>query len=124
MTTMHYSSTIQYESRMIPGVTFTLWRLSFGKRLELLRRVHSLAGKQEFCTASQTVESQYEAAILEKAMQQIYLECTLVQVEGLLIDGEPASTDILLQRGPENLVGEIIGTIHRHMGLSAEEQKN
>ncbi|MCZ2155381.1 MAG: hypothetical protein LC114_16010 [Bryobacterales bacterium] len=121
---MHYSSTVQHDSRTTPGVKFTLWRLSFGKRLELLRRVHSLAGTHEFCTASQTVESQYEAAILEKAMQQIYLECTLVQVEGLLIDGEPASTDTLLHRGPENLVEEIISAIHHYMGLSAEEQKN
>lgn len=63
----HYSSTLQHESLSIPGVTFTLERLSFGKRLELLRRVHALAGKLEFCAASETVASQFEAAILERA---------------------------------------------------------
>jgi len=121
---MHYNSTIQYESSTIPGVRFTLWRLSFGKRLELLRRVHGLAAKQEFFTASQTVESQYGAAILEQEVQQVYLQCCLVQVEGMLIDGEPASTEILIHRGPESLVEEITSAIHRQMGLTAEEQKN
>ncbi|MBV6430872.1 MAG: hypothetical protein IANPNBLG_00992 [Bryobacteraceae bacterium] len=120
----HYSSTLQHESRSIPGVTFTLERLSFGKRLELLRRVHALAGKLEFCAASETVASQFEAAILEKSIQQIYLECCLVQVQGLLIDGEAASVDILLQRGPGSLVEEIATTIQGQMTLSAEERKN
>jgi hypothetical protein len=121
---MQYTSTIQHESRTIPGVTFTLWRLSFGKRLELLRRIHSLAGKHEFLTASPAIESHYEAAILEKEIQHVYLECCLVQVEGLWIDGESACAHLLIERGPEALVDEITAAIQGQIGLSAEEQKN
>jgi hypothetical protein len=48
----------------------------------------------------------------------------LVGIEGLAIDGEPATVDLLQERGPDKLYAEIAEAVARELGLLPEEQEN
>jgi hypothetical protein len=45
-------------------------------------------------------------------------------VEGLTIDGEPATAASVIEKGPVALADEILGAIQRECGLSGDERKN
>ena len=47
-----YASEAVVESRVVPGVTFTIAKMSFARRVELVRRVRELARRTEFLAAS------------------------------------------------------------------------
>jgi hypothetical protein len=57
-------------------------------------------------------------------VDQLYWNWGLLAVEGLIIGGEPATKESLLERGPEALVHEILTAIRRECGLSEDERKN
>ena len=63
-------------------------------------------------------------SFLAQEIDAMYLEWGLINVEGLTIDGEPASCGQLLEKGPEGLVREIVSAIRAQCGLSEEERKN
>ena len=48
---MNYESVTVVESRVAPGVTYAVARMSFGRRVELMRRVRELARRMEFLEA-------------------------------------------------------------------------
>ena len=50
---MTYESVRTVESRVARGVSFTLAKISFGRRVELMRRVRELARRLEFLEAGQ-----------------------------------------------------------------------
>jgi hypothetical protein len=54
----------------------------------------------------------------------LYLRWGLVALEGLEVDGLEASTDALIEAGPELLCREIVAAIKRESSLSEEERKN
>jgi len=54
----------------------------------------------------------------------MYLRWGLREVTGLSIDGEAATHELLLERGPESLVREILTSIKAECGLNQEEAKN
>ena len=54
----------------------------------------------------------------------MYLRWGLREISGLLIDGEAATHELLLDRGPEDLVREILTSIRSECGLNPEESKN
>ncbi|MBL8213037.1 MAG: hypothetical protein JNK87_20140 [Bryobacterales bacterium] len=120
----HYSSSIRKESVVLPGVAYTIRRMSFQGRLELLRELRDLMTKAEFAAAGSSATDRVEAALLEGAIRKRQLEWGLVAIEGLEIDGEPATTARLLAMGPEELTTEIQASIQGQMGLSEEERKN
>ena len=45
---MNYESWLERESQATPGVTFVLAKMSFGRRVELMRRLREIAQKVEF----------------------------------------------------------------------------
>jgi hypothetical protein len=120
----NYESTVMVHSKAIPGVTFTISRISFGRRMELCRRVRDIGQKLEFLEAGDHFHEKVEANLLSHEIDKIYLEWGLVSVEGLLIDGEPATADLVLSTGPEVLTREIVEAIKSQCGLSEEERKN
>ena len=65
-----------------------------------------------------------EAAVLQGEMDRVYLEWGLEAIEGLEIDGEAATPETLIERGPANLAAEILGRIRGECGLSESERKN
>ena len=119
-----YQSVIVVASKRLDGVRFTINRISFGRRLELSRRVRELTRKAEFLEAGTELGEKIEAGILMQEVDALYLRWGLVTLEGLRIDGEPATVDQLLDRGPEELTREIIQAIKEQCGLSEAERKN
>jgi hypothetical protein len=118
---MEYTSEITRESG---GVRYTIARMSFGRRLELTRRIRELARRQEYLEAGSDPREKLEAAVLASEIERVYLEWGLVRIEGLEIDGEAATPAALVERGPESLAREIITAIKSECGLSEEQRKN
>ena len=122
---MNYASTIKTESTAFPGVWLTVRRMSFGNRLELIRKVKDLLGRLEFLAAGEPgPKEEAEAALLTSEIDCEYLRWGLEGIDGLEIDGEAATTSSLIDKGPEELVAEAVELVRREAGLSEEERKN
>jgi len=119
-----YESALTIDSRAAQGVSFAIHRISFGRRMELSRRVRELSRKAEFLAAGTEIDEKLEANILAQEIDAMYLEWGLISVTGLTIDGETATSERLLDKGPEELVREIVTAIRGQCGLSEEERKN
>lgn len=122
---MTYESTRQLESRECAGVRFTVHRMSFGRRLELTRKVRELLGRLEFVRAGPGGSGEdAEAALLAGEIDREYVRWGLASLEGLQIDGQPATPEDLIEKGPEKLVAEVLAAVRREAGLDEEERKN
>jgi hypothetical protein len=119
-----YESVVTTESTAIPGVVFVINRISFGRRMELSRLVREIGKKAEFLEAGTELQERIEAGILTHEVDAMYLRWGLVSVEGLTIDGTPATAEQLLDSGPEALTQEIVAAIKAQCGLSEAERKN
>ena len=119
-----YESVISIESKAVRGVRFTIHRVSFGRRMDLSRRVRELSRKAEFLEAGTEMHEKIEASILAQEIDAMYLRWGLLSIEGLIIDGEPATAVRLLERGPEALTREVVSAIKEQCGLSEPERKN
>lgn len=51
---MDYESVVVVPSQVAGGVSFSVARMSFGRRVELMRRVRELAGRVEFLEAGES----------------------------------------------------------------------
>ena len=121
---MEYTSTLRRESATLPGVSFTIARMSLGRRLELAQQIREIGLKAEFLSASTDPRDQVDLAVIERKIECLYLQWGLVTVDGLLIDGEPATRQSLIERGPETLTNEILTCLRGEIALSEEERKN
>jgi hypothetical protein len=121
---MRYTTSVTRESVRCPGVRYTIRRISYAGRLELLTRVRDIGARLEFLRAGETWADQLEAARVSHEIDRAYLEWALLAVEGLQIDGaEPEVTD-LWDSGPAELIAEVIEAIRHECGLSDNERKN
>ncbi|MBY0506332.1 MAG: hypothetical protein K2X03_20605 [Bryobacteraceae bacterium] len=121
---MNYAPTIEVDSTWAPGVSYRIARMSFARRLELTRQVRALLARMEFHVAGESPLDKVDAATLSMEIDRLYWEWGLVGIEGLLIGGEAAGRENLLESGPEALVHEILARIKSECGLSEEERKN
>ena len=119
-----YSSTVTKTSESAPGVDFTIRRISFGRRMELSRKIREISQKIEFLTAGDQLQERIEANILAQEIDATYLDWGLAGIEGLTIDGEIATPALLMAKGPEELTSEIVLAIKAQCGLSEAERKN
>jgi len=119
-----YRSTIAKMSETMAGVSFTIRRMSYGRRAELLRHLREAGKKVEYLEAGDTLADKVEANLAGAAIDSIYLRWGLESVSGLTIDGEDATAETLLDRGPEAFSREVIAAIKAECGLSKEERKN
>jgi hypothetical protein len=108
------------------GVVFVVRRMSFGRRLELTREIRELAQKRAFLEAGAGGDPVAEAdvALATAEIDRTYLLWGLEAVDGLEIDGTPATPRSLVEAGPEELVREALEAVRREIGLSGEERKN
>jgi hypothetical protein len=106
------------------GVRFTISRISFGRRLELTRRVRELGRRLEFQQAGQTIADKLDAALTTGEVDRLYMEWGLRCIEGLTIDGRAADVAAVIEDGPEGLCREIVQEIRRECGLTEDERKN
>jgi hypothetical protein len=121
---LEYLSRRVVESHAAPGVRFAVRRMSLGRRIELTRRVHELSRKIEFLQAGGSEREQIEAAWLGSEIDGVYLRWGLESVEGLVIDGDAATAETVIERGPEGLCREILAAIRAEAFLNEDERKN
>jgi hypothetical protein len=117
-------STSVTASKAYPGVEFVIARMSFGRRLELMKRVRDLAVRAEFFEAGCDEKNKMEASLLGAEIDRLYLEWGLEGVRGLELDGVPATPLLLVERGPEELFREALEAVRLECGLSEQERKN
>jgi hypothetical protein len=119
-----YSSEGVVKSRAVPGVTFTIAKMSFGRRVELLKRVRELARRTEFLAASKDSGEKMDAALLQAEIERVYVMWGVKAVSGLAVDGVVAGPELLAEAGPEELFREALAAVRRETGLTEEERKN
>lgn len=118
-----YSSLSWRRSKTIEGVRFAIRRVSLTQRLDLNKRVRELTLQYEFLKAGPAAD-QLEATWADLLVRKLYVEWGLAGLEGLSIDGEAASVELLIDKGPEELVDEVVSALQEEIGLSEEERKN
>ena len=121
---MNYESTIRVESKVRPGVAFVIARISFERRIELIRRIRELAIRCEFLNAGESAEEKMQAALLSAEIDRLYASWGLKELIGLDVDGVPGTPDLLASAGPEDLFREAVSAIKAECGLSDAERKN
>ena len=121
---MRYESTVVIESQQAQGVTFTVAKMSYGRRVELMRRIRELARRMEFLEAGKDVGEKMDAALLAAEIDRIYLTWGLRSVSGLTLDGAEATPEGLAESGPEDVFREALAAVRAQTGLSADERKN
>jgi hypothetical protein len=119
-----YESVLMIRSKAMPAVTFVINRISFGRRMDLSRRAREISRKAEFLEAGGQLQEKIEGSILAQEVDAMYLRWGLVSIAGLTIDGEAATAESLLERGPDELTREIVMAVKEQCGLSEGERKN
>jgi len=119
-----YESVVEVESKIVPGVRFTVARMSFGRRVELMRRVRELGRRMEFLEAGEQPGEKMEAGLLQAEIDRLYVAWGLRAVSGLVLDGGQASPELLVEAGPEELFREALAAVRAETGLTDEERKN
>lgn len=119
-----HASTFDVASELYPGVVFRLRRITFRRRLELLKRLQPLVARHEHASAGSSVQEQVSAGISTAEIEHLYLDWGLVSVSGLEIDGENCTPEAMIAQGPEDLCREILGHVRKECGLTEDERKN
>jgi hypothetical protein len=89
----------------------------------MMKKIREIALKNEFLKAGDTAE-QIEGALADALVRKLYLEWGLLEVQGLSIDGEAATPELLIAKGPEALSEEVVDSIRAELELSEDERKN
>jgi len=119
-----WESRIWFDAEAVDGVRYEIVRVSFGRRIELARRIREIGRKMEYLEAGSDARETLEATVLAAEIDRAYLEWGLVAVEGLEIDGTAATPGMLVERGPMDLAMEILGRIKSECGMTEDERKN
>lgn len=113
-----------FDAETCEGVRFRVARVSVARRIELARRIREIGRKVEFLVAGQDPREKLEAAVLAAEIDRVYLEWGLEEIAGLTIDGEQATPQALIEKGPMDLAREILTRIKHECGLREDERKN
>lgn len=119
-----YESLARYEATSLPGVHYTVRRMSLGRRIELAEQVRELAGRLEFHQAGTSTQDRIAAGAAAAEIDAAYIRWGLVGVENLSIDGRPANASAVIDGAPESFVREIVECIQRECGITDDERKN
>ena len=119
-----YESASWFDAETFEGARYRIARISFGRRIELARRIREIGRKAEFLEAGQDAREKLEAAVVGAEIDRAYLEWGLKEIQGLRIDNEEATPGLLIEKGPHDLAAEILARIKHECGLSEAERKN
>ena len=119
-----YTSTVWFDAESREHVRYGILRISFGRRIELARRIRDVGRKAEYLEAGSDVRDKLEATVLAAEIDRVYLDWGLVGVEGIEIDGAVATPASLIDAGPVQLTAEILSRIKGECGLTEDERKN
>jgi hypothetical protein len=118
-----YSSVVWHDSKALPGVRYATRRISLMQRIDLTNRGREIVLKHEFFKAGDASD-QLEATLGELLVRKLYIEWGVQEIEGLSVDGEAATVESIVAKGPEDLTDEIVATVRAELELSEEERKN
>jgi hypothetical protein len=121
---MTYESEVTVQSQVATGVAYTVARVSFERRLELMRKIRDLAKRMEFLDAGQAPGDKMDAALLRTEIDRMWLLWGLRGIIGLEIDGQPATPELLTYSGPEELFREALTAVQAQTALTSAERKN
>jgi hypothetical protein len=121
---VEYITNFDHHSQNFPGVTCRIEKITFEKRLALLKEIRELARQYEFSAAGVSVGDRYEAAVIQHEINQRYWHYFVSAVSGLSIDGDEATAASVWSCGPDGLVQEVLEVIASQVFLSADEAKN
>ena len=121
---MTYESVREVESESAPGVIYVVTRMSFARRLELMRRIRDMARTKEFLEAGQDADGKMDGAVLQAEIDRVHLVWGLREVRGLTVDGGAATPELLAETGQESLFREALAAVRAETGLSQAERKN
>lgn len=121
---MNWSSRKVVASKEREGVEFVVALMTFGRRIELMRRVRDLAARLEYFDAGRDAKNGMEASLLGAEIDRLYIRWGIEEVRGLEIDGAAATVDSFVERGPEDLVFEALTAVRAECGLNENERKN
>jgi hypothetical protein len=121
---VNYSSIVRHESQSVSGVSFEVRRLSLGRRIEMSRKIRSLSARMNFAEAGSTFIDKLESSALALEIERVYLEWGIESIDGLMIDGDPATVESAIASGPENLYREMVDAVRAECELGEQERKN
>jgi hypothetical protein len=119
-----YESTVWFDSEARAGVRIGIVRVSFGRRIELARRIREIGRRAEYLEASSEPRDKLEATVLAAEIDRAYLDWGLIGVDGLEIDGSAATPQTLIETGPVEVAAEALARIKSECGLTEDERKN
>ena len=119
-----YASESVVESRTVPGVKFTIAKMSFGRRVEVMRRIRELARRAEFLAAGEDSGNKMDAALLRAEIERLHVAWGVKAISGLAVDALVAGPELLTEAGPEELFREALAAVRKETGLNPEERKN
>jgi hypothetical protein len=119
-----YESAVWFDSKAREGVRLGIVRVSFGRRIELARRIREIGRKAEYLEASSEPRDKMEAAVMAAEIDRAYLDWGLIGVEGLEIDGVAATAKTLIDAGPVEVAAEALARIKSECGITDDERKN
>jgi hypothetical protein len=119
-----YQSIVTVPSEARPGVELRVARMSFGRRVELMKRVRELVRRIEFLEAGAAAGERMEAGLLRAEIDRMFVLWGVTGITGLRVDGEEATPELLAERGPEDVFREALAAVRRQAGLTEEERKN
>jgi hypothetical protein len=111
-------------SNECPGVEFVIARMTFGRRIELMRRVRDLAARLEYFEAGRDAKNGMEGSLLGAEIDRLYILWGVEEIRGLELNHSPATVETLIDHGPEELVVEALEAVKAECGLSEQERKN
>jgi hypothetical protein len=119
-----WESRVWFDAEAMEGIRYEIVRVSFGRRIELARRIREIGRKMEYLEAGTDARETLEATVLAAEIDRAYLEWGLVAIEGLQIEGAAVTPETLVDRGPVELAVEILERIKSECGMTEDERKN
>ena len=114
-----------FDAETHAGVRYGIARMSLGRRIELARQIREIGTEAGVSGGGRRRAGEAGSRGARRAkIDRAYLEWGLEAVEGLEIDGEAATPESLIEKGPMELAAEILGRIRSECGLSESERKN
>jgi hypothetical protein len=136
---MNFESQVTRKSDLpdFSDVSFTVHKLTEGRRLKIRlslaepnRRLRDLMAEKEAAEGKPPAEQLaiYTRVladmqdVIDDQITPVWVRGLLVSIDGLTINGEPATVEALIEEGPRDLYREIAGVIGKEVGLTEKER--